>query len=162
MMDGASPSRRRFDLAGFTPYRIAVLARRLSELLGAAYADEGLTIPEWRVLAAVSQAPAIAARDVVAQTPMDKMAVSRAVAALEAKGLIARGPASDRRVAALKLTADGRDVFERVAAIALSFEDELLASLSVPERENFEMLLSRLDEITRRKVVGSREDADEP
>ncbi|MFZ5618214.1 MAG: MarR family winged helix-turn-helix transcriptional regulator, partial [Pseudomonadota bacterium] len=102
MSDDAA-AERRLDLSEFVPYRIVVLGRAMSEALGAAYAGEGLSIPEWRVLAVVSQAPTIAARDVVARTPMDKMAVSRAVASLESKGLIARSPAADRRVSALKL-----------------------------------------------------------
>jgi DNA-binding MarR family transcriptional regulator len=152
-MDGAPRSRRPFDLAGYTPYRIAVLAQRISEQLGAAYACEGLTIPEWRVLAAVSQEPAIAARDVAARTPMDKMAVSRAVASLEEKGLIGRAPATDRRVSALRLTPGGREIFERVASIALSYEDSLLASLSASERIALEKLIARLEEITGRAQV---------
>jgi len=129
--------RPRLKLAEFTPYRIVALGRRMSEELGAAYGDEGLTIPEWRVVAAVAQAPSVAARDVVAMTPMDKMAVSRAVAALEKKGIIERQRAEDRRVAALRLTAKGEIVYRRVAAIALRYEDMLLGTLSPADRRAF-------------------------
>lgn len=135
----------RLELAAFTPYRIVVVGRAMSEALGAAYAGEGLTIPEWRVLAVVSQAPSIAARDVVARTPMDKMAVSRAVASLEEKGLVARGPAADRRVSSLKLSVKGRQIFDRVAAIALGYERALLASLSAAERQLFLSVLDKLE-----------------
>lgn len=135
----------RLELAAFTPYRIVVVGRAMSEALGAAYAGEGLTIPEWRVLAVVSQAPSIAARDVVARTPMDKMAVSRAVASLEEKGLVARGPAADRRVSSLKLSVKGRQIFDRVAAIALGYERALLASLSAVERQLFLSVLDKLE-----------------
>jgi DNA-binding MarR family transcriptional regulator len=136
---------RSLDLADFTPYRIAVLAKAMSEQLGAAYESEGLTIPEWRVLAVVSQAPSVAARDVVARTPMDKMAVSRAVASLEAKGLIVRGPAADRRVSALALSDNGRAVFNRVSSIALDYEAALFGGLAPGERRAFYACLAKLE-----------------
>lgn len=137
--------RTTLDLANFTPYRIAVLGRAMSEQLGAAYESEGLTIPEWRVLAVISQAPSVAARDVVARTPMDKMAVSRAVASLEEKGLIARSPAADRRVSALELSGEGRAVFKRVSAIALDYEAALFSGLAPADRRAFYDCLAKLE-----------------
>lgn len=129
--------RPRLKLSEFTPYRIVVLGRRLSEELGGAYRNEGVSIPEWRVLAAVAQAPSVAARDVAAMTPMDKMAVSRAVIALEKKGLIERRRAGDRRVSVLRLTAAGEIVYQKVADIALRYENELLARLQPADKKAF-------------------------
>jgi DNA-binding MarR family transcriptional regulator len=137
--------RPRLKLTEFTPYRIVALGRRMSEELGQAYRNEGISIPEWRVIAAVAQAPSVAARDVVAMTPMDKMAVSRAVGSLEVKGLIERQPAEDRRVAALQLTARGEFVYQRVAAIALRYEDQLLRRLPPDDRRAFLEGLSALE-----------------
>ena len=142
-------NRSRLKLAEFTPYRIVALGRRMSEELGEAYRSEGLSIPEWRVIAAVAQAPSVAARDVVAMTPMDKMAVSRAVSSLESKCLIERQKAEDRRVAALRLTAKGEIVYQRVAAIALLYEDELLRRLPSSEREAFLNGLSAIEAASR-------------
>ena len=141
--------RPRLKLAEFTPYRIVALGRRMSEELGAAYRNEGLSIPEWRVIAAVAQAPLVAARDVVAMTPMDKMAVSRAVTSLESRGLIERQTADDRRVSALRLTAKGEIVYQRVAAIALRYEDELLRCLPSADRDAFLKGLSAIEATSR-------------
>lgn len=146
-MSEAAPHRKALTLAHFTPYRIVVLGQRMSEQLGAAYRDEGLTIPEWRVLAAISEAPDVAARDVASMTPMDKMAVSRAVASLVGKGLILRVRTKDRRVASLRLTAKGESVYEKVAAIALDYEEKLLRRLAPAERRAFLEGLSRLETI---------------
>lgn len=133
-------------LADFLPYRIVALGHLISRRLSAAYEAENLTIPEWRVLAVISQADAMAARDVVALTPMDKMAVSRAVASLEAKGLVLRqADARDRRVYALVLSQEGRAMFDRVARLARAYEDRLLAVLSVEDRAAFNAALSRLE-----------------
>ncbi len=150
-----------FNLELFTPYRVVVLGRRMSESLSSAYADQGLSIPEWRVLAVVSQASlqndggdadktgGMAARDVVSKTPMDKMAVSRATVSLEQKGLIKRhvSPA-DRRVQCLKLTPLGCDVFQRAAEAALAYEAKLLSRLSVSDRNQLAALLSKVEAIT--------------
>ncbi|OFX02875.1 MAG: hypothetical protein A3E78_02660 [Alphaproteobacteria bacterium RIFCSPHIGHO2_12_FULL_63_12] len=141
------------DLSVFTPYRIAFLGRMMSEQLGAAYSSEDLTIPEWRVLAVISQQEAVAARDVVARTPMDKMAVSRAVASLESKQLILREPTDDRRVSALRLSPKGKSVVERVSAIALEYEKALLDAMPEAERAAFFAGLARLE-----SAVGSDRD----
>jgi DNA-binding MarR family transcriptional regulator len=146
-MDAPPQARPPLTLTAFTPYRIVALARRLSEELGKAYRHEGLTIPEWRVLAVVAQEPVTAARDVARLTPMDKMAVSRAVAALEEKGHILRERSDDRRVSSLRLTAAGEIVYQRVAAIALGYEERLLRRLSAADRRAFLSGLAALEAI---------------
>ncbi|MBB5518727.1 MarR family winged helix-turn-helix transcriptional regulator [Amphiplicatus metriothermophilus] len=149
-------------LAAFLPYRIVALGHALSRRLGRAYADENLAIPEWRVLAVVSQAAAMAARDVAAMTPMDKMAVSRAVASLEEKGLVLRKPdPNDRRVSMLYLSAKGRALFARVARLALDFEARLMEALDEDEARTFRAALDKLDARARQLAAdGVSEPAD--
>lgn len=138
--------KRDFVLDEFAPYRIVALGHAISGRLAQAYRDENLTIPEWRVLAVISQAREVAARDVVSRTPMDKMTVSRAVASLEAKGFVARAVSeTDRRVSMLSLSKEGRTLFDRVAALALDFEDELMATLEPEEAAAFRMVLEKLE-----------------
>lgn len=151
--DAASAPERALILGRFAPYRIVALGHAISGRLARAYAGENLTIPEWRVLAVVAQADALAARDVVGKTPMDKMTVSRAVASLEGKGVIVRLQSeADRRVNMLSLSKSGRALFDRVAVLALGFEDELLAGLSADERAAFDQLLTKLE--ARVQTVG--------
>lgn len=135
-----------FVLSEFIPYRLVALGHRVSRALSAVYEDEGLSIPEWRVLAVVGQAPAVAARDVVARTPMDKMAVSRAVASLVKKNLVMRETgARDRRVQYLRLSPEGRAVFARVARRARAFERRLVERFRPDELAAFERALQRLE-----------------
>ncbi len=144
---------QRFVLSKFTPYRIVALGDKFAHALSDEYARDGITIAEWRVLAVVGgggqgQPPCggIAARDVVSQTPMDKMAVSRAIATLEAKTLIERSAdPKDRRISRITLTGEGRNIFEKVVAIALRFEERLLAGLSEHERRLFLELFDRVE-----------------
>lgn len=144
----APPGKKRgFVLEHFAPYRIVALGHAISDRLSRVYADENITVPEWRVLAVISQAESLAARDVVRRTPMDKMMVSRAVASLEDKNLVSRAPdENDRRVNMLSLSVSGRALFDRIAALALKFEDELVSALSPDERAAFEMALLKLEE----------------
>lgn len=142
----ARSGRRALVLERFVPYRIVALGHAFSRRLSTAYADENVTITEWRVLAVISQADRIAARDVVRRTPMDKMAVSRAVASLEEKGLVLRATdPDDRRVNALSLSPTGRAVFNRIAALALDYEDALLATLAPEEAAAFRSILEKLE-----------------
>ncbi|WP_425407988.1 MarR family winged helix-turn-helix transcriptional regulator [Hyphococcus sp.] len=138
---------RELVLENFAPYRIVALGHAISGRLARAYADENITIPEWRVLAVVAQAERLAARDVVKRTPMDKMTVSRAVASLEAKSFVIRAVSdTDRRVSMLSLSPNGRALFDRIAALALEFEDALMASLEPEEAALFHLVLQKLEE----------------
>lgn len=133
-------------LSEFLPYRVVVLGDVISRRLARAYAGENITIPEWRVLAVVSQAEAMAARDVVTRTPLDKMAVSRAVASLEEKGLVERAAdPHDRRVSTLRLSPEGRRLFARVASLALDYERRLMEGLAPEERCAFLAILEKLE-----------------
>lgn len=142
----AALKRRHLILENFVPYRIVALGHGISGRLARVYENENITIPEWRVLAVISQAERVAARDVTRMTPMDKMAVSRAVASLETKGFVLRETDSaDRRVNTLSLSSSGRALFERIEALALEVEDDLLRVLTPEERRIFDTALAKLE-----------------
>jgi DNA-binding MarR family transcriptional regulator len=134
-----------FDLDAFVPYQLVRLASILSRDLAALYgARHGLTIPEWRVLAHLSQADAVSVRDIHARVDLDKPAVSRAARRLADAGLVSRSETKDRRLVALSLTAEGRALMAELAPLALSREGAALAPLSPEERAAFRHLLARL------------------
>lgn len=142
--------RRKLVLEEFAPYRIVALSHAVSGWLARAYRDENITIPEWRVLAVIGEAEKVAARDVVKRTPMDKMTVSRAVASLEHKGFVIRATdEGDRRVSSLRLSVEGRRLFDRIAALALAYEENLLEALTADEVETFLAVLTKLEARTR-------------
>ena len=141
------PAARRMRLAEFIPYRVVTLGHRMSGALSSVYRDEGISVPEWRVLAVVGQEDEMAARDVAALTPMDKMAVSRAIASLEEKRLVVRRlDARDRRVYSLRLSEEGRALYDRAMGLAVAFEGRLLGALDPRELAAFRATLSRLEE----------------
>jgi DNA-binding MarR family transcriptional regulator len=147
------------SLDRFVPYRLSVLANTVSAALSGAYARRfGLTVPEWRVVAVLARSPGLSAAEVAARTAMDKVAVSRAVAALARGGRVRRAQAAhDRRRSVLTLTARGRAVYRRIVPLALAYERSLLEALSAREQAQFGELLARLLDRSRR--LGPARDA---
>lgn len=120
-----------FALDDFLPYRVNVLAGRLSREFATRYRERfGITIPEWRVVAHLSQSGAVSVREIHTRVDMDKSKVSRAAARLEAAGYVEKrvNPA-DRRLVELTLTDKGREMMAELAGVARAYQAELIARL---------------------------------
>ena len=133
-------------LRHFLPYRLSLASNAVSDRVAHVYqARFGLKIPEWRVIAVVAEQASATQAALVAATQMDKMTISRAVAALVERGLLARARASDRRTLELALTAEGEALYAEIAPLALGIEAELLEGFSPAERTQLMALLERLE-----------------
>lgn len=145
--DALRTARRALDLAHFLPYRLSVLANRVSNAIARTYYERfDLTIPEWRVIAILGGTTGLSAGEVAERTAMDKVQVSRAIARLTARKRIQRAAdVSDARISRLSLTAKGRAIYEDVAPLALSLEEKLLEALSAEERATFDKIMTKLN-----------------
>jgi DNA-binding MarR family transcriptional regulator len=134
-------------LEKFLPYRLSVVTNRISGALSRHYADRfGIGIPEWRVIANLGRMPGLTANDVVERSAMDKVTVSRAVAALEQKGLLERArDTDDKRKSRLTLSARGEQVYGEIAPLALGFERDLLTALSPDEAAQLDRIIDKLN-----------------
>ena len=134
------------ELENFLPYRLSVLAQLVSESLHDLYAEPfGLSVTQWRVMAALGRFAPLTASEVGQRIVMDKVAVSRAVAGLMKRGLVERATdRSDRRRASLRLSARGRAMHARIVPLALGYEERLYKILGGDERRAFDALLDRL------------------
>ncbi len=132
-------------LETFLPYRLSVLANRLSRALSREYAQAfGLTTPEWRVMAVLGADRARSAEEVSRATAMDKVAVSRAVARLTARRLVRRRrDARDRRRLVLTLSKEGRRIYAEIVPLARAFESRLAGGV----RGGRDRLMKVLDEL---------------
>jgi DNA-binding MarR family transcriptional regulator len=137
---------RALELENFLPYRLSVLAQVVSESLHDLYAGPfGLTVTQWRVMAALGRFAPLTASAVGQRIVMDKVAVSRAVAGLMKRGLVERATdLDDRRRASLRLSALGLAMHARIVPLALEYEESLYAALSPEERRRFDGLSDRL------------------
>jgi DNA-binding MarR family transcriptional regulator len=136
------------ELERFLPYRLNVVAESVSRALSRLYAERyGIGVPEWRVMATLGEYERMTAKQVGAHSRMHKTKVSRAVAALESKGLIEREPnEEDMREAFLALTGRGLRVYQDLAPRALAFEGALDKTLGSGERAHLDAILRRLEE----------------
>ena len=128
-----------FILDDFLPYQLAVLANRVSEGFSKRYRDKfGITIPEWRVVAHLSQAEKVSIREIYQRVEMDKSKASRAAARLVEAGYVRKKVNSeDRRLIKLSLTQKGRDMIAEINPMGTSFQDEVLSSLTPEQRQAF-------------------------
>lgn len=140
------PPPPRLQLDRFVPYRLSVLSNLVSSAIAGAYAERfALTIPEWRVIAALGEQPGMSAADVAARTAMDKVAVSRAVAALlRARRIVRTQSKHDRRRSVLRLSRAGATLYAQVTPDVLEYEAALLATLERGERQALDRLLGKL------------------
>jgi DNA-binding MarR family transcriptional regulator len=138
-------------LEEFLPYRLNVLAGLTSSALAQIYADRfGLSIPAWRVIVTLGQYECRTARDMAPDGVMHKSTVSRAVAALEKRGLVKRRPnLDDRREEWLALTPQGRVIYEAVAPEALAVGERLLSVLTPQEQKTLSTLIDKLTQQAR-------------
>jgi DNA-binding MarR family transcriptional regulator len=118
------------DLSQFLPYRLSVLANKVSAQLATIYAERfDISIPEWRVIAVLGQFDGVSADFVGGKTEMDRVTVSRAVAKLLKKRYIKRRfQASDRRCSVLGLAAAGKQVYADIVPLARRYEEGLIAA----------------------------------
>jgi DNA-binding MarR family transcriptional regulator len=136
------------DLDDFLPYRLNVLAKRVSRELARRYeAQFGISIPEWRVMAILGREQPLSSNDIVERSAMDKAKVSRAVTALVEAGWLSRDThPSDQRLLRLSFTPAGRALYERIAPLALEWQRRWLSCLNEGELEQFKDLSAKLEE----------------
>ena len=135
-----------FDLEHFLPYLLNQAAEATSRSFQASYkAAYGMTRTQWRVLANLGKFGSMTARDICAISHTEKTKVSRAVAALEADGLLARmTSAQDRRAEILTLTARGREVFADLGQRGIDYDTALRARIGAGTAAQLDDLLRRI------------------
>ncbi len=96
-------------------------------------------------MAILGRFPNLSAADLVEQTAMDKVAISRAVSILIKNDYITRSEdLADRRRQVLNLSELGRDVYERIVPLAQQYENDLMGSLSTDERRQLDSIIEKL------------------
>ena len=135
-------------LEEFLPYRLNVVASLTSQALSRVYAERyGIGVTEWRVLVTLGQYGVMTGKQIGAHSHMHKTKVSRAVAELETRKLVARkANRADKREAFLSLTGAGREIYEDLAPSALDFAQRLAEVIEPADRAAFDRALKRLSE----------------
>ena len=134
------------DLDRYVPALITFIGNKLSRTATVIYQKRfGVNITEWRILSLLAIEPGIPAARICHVIGFDKGPVSRTLAAMEERGLVAiKADREDGRTYSISLTAKGAATHDKVIAVALERERRLLSCLSKGERETLITLLRRV------------------
>jgi DNA-binding MarR family transcriptional regulator len=149
---GATP----LKLDQFLPYRLNVCSALVTQALSRIYAGRyKIGVPEWRVLVTLGEFEIMTAKAIGAHSHMHKTKVSRAVATLERRKLVARrANRDDLREAFLSLTPAGREMYDELAPAALEFVRQLMEAVDPADRAAIDRVLTRLIERSKQLSVG--------
>ncbi len=143
-------------LDGFLPYRLNVCSSLVTQALSRIYAGRyKIGVPEWRVLVTLGEFGMMTAKTIGNHSHMHKTKVSRAVAQLERRKLVARkANRADMRETFLSLTPAGRAVYEELAPAALDFVHQLMETVDPADRAALDRVLGKLIERSKQLSVG--------
>ena len=104
-----------------------------------------LSLNEWRVMIVLASHPGSAAHEIADVTGLDKMSVSRAIAALGRHDRISRRPdPQDARRTLLELNAAGRRIYQAIGISGREREAQLFAGIGADDKAELERLIDRL------------------
>ena len=151
-----------YRLSNSFPYLLNRVGVRMGELFSRRIASFGVTLPMYRVLAALWEKEDQRLSDLAAVTTAEISTLSRLVGEMKRKGLVTRSRLEDNgRTVAINLTSKGRSLVEELMPIAVHFEDvavsnysdEEISRLKIVFREIYESLGSIEPEIEATKVL---------
>ena len=116
------------------PYLLNRVGVRMGELFSRRIAGYDVTLPMYRVMAALWETPDQRLGDLAAMTSIEVSTLSRLVGTMKRKGLVSRTRLKDNaRTVAINLTAKGKTLVEELIPIAMHFEDVAVRSFSAKE-----------------------------
>ena len=105
----------------------------------------GIPRREWRLLAVLGEAGELQPSELAVRAELDRARTSRALTALQVKGLVARQVvASDRRLARVVLTERGRALHARMLPRVAAINGAILGALSDGDAAQLDRLLDAL------------------
>lgn len=111
----------------------------------------GITRREWRLIAVLAEEGAMSPSELAERAHLERARVSALITALADKKLLRRVPVpGDARRAEVLLTEAGKGLYDELLPQSVHFQQEVLAVLSAPERQQFESALQKLTEAAER------------
>ncbi|KMO33464.1 MarR family transcriptional regulator [Methylobacterium variabile] len=142
---GAAPGPR-LDLERYVPALLTFVANKLSHSASATYQRRfGVNVTEWRIMSLLAIEPGIPAARICQVIGFDKGPVSRTLASMERRDLVAVGEdPDDARRRLIRLTGKGETLHDEIIVVALERERRLTACLTPEQRDTLIDLLNRL------------------
>lgn len=111
----------------------------------------GITRREWRLVAVLAEEGAVSPSELAQRVHLERARVSALITGLAEKKLLQRvAVPGDARRAVVTLTEQGKALYDDLLPQSVRFQQEVLAALSPPEREAFELALQKLTDAAER------------
>lgn len=135
-----------FDLTKYLPYLVNRSGVRIATAFGEVLRGHAITLPMWRVLAALDHADGQRISDLAALTSIDVSTLSRILDAMQEKGLIERrrGNGGDARVVTVHETEAGHALTAKIIPHARHYEDVALRGFTAEEEQALKAMLVRV------------------
>ena len=148
-IDKAAPGRDEVSaLEAHLGYWLRFVSNHVSHAFKVKVEALGVTVAEWVILRALFGEEAIKPGELAASVGLTRGAISKLLDRLRAKGLVVvRGDTVDRRAQRVTLSASGRRLVPKLAALADENDAEAFGFLSAEQRAT---LLSTLEQVVDR------------
>jgi MarR family transcriptional regulator, transcriptional regulator for hemolysin len=108
-------------------------------------AEAGASFATWTVLAALKAKGRVIQRTLARYLGIEGPTLSRHLEAMERRGLITRDRAgADRRAASVEMTAEGDELYARIATVAVASQEHMLQNLTDADVAQLHELLNRI------------------
>jgi len=132
---------------------VNLTARPFNEGIGRRH---DLSLSDWRVMMVLGSHPGTTASEVCQRSGMDKMSVSRAIAALARRRRVTRKPdPADGRRTLVWLSSAGQRVFEELSVSARERERQVFRGVGAQEQARLGETLDRLIDALRAADAGA-------
>jgi len=137
------------DLERAIPYLLARAGARMGQAFSKELKPFQLNLTEWRVCVALQHKPHQRLSELASHTSTEPSTLSRVIDGLLQRGLLVRDRSDeDARALALNLTAQGRDLTQRIIPLAQLYERVSLAGLTAAQADALrDMLRSIYDNL---------------
>lgn len=133
------------ELTNHTGFWMRIVSNHVSQSFARRVEDSGVTVAEWVVLRKMFDADTTSPSALADETGLTRGAVSKLLDRLVTKKLAHRAEAAhDRRYQNVGLTAAGRAMVPRLAALADKNDEEFFSPLSASERDRLLETLKKL------------------
>ncbi|MGY8523834.1 MarR family winged helix-turn-helix transcriptional regulator [Paracidovorax citrulli] len=131
---------------GYLPYLLARASHQISGEFHRKVEAAGLSVPEWRVLATLSDREACTVGTLADITLTKQPTLTKLIDRMQADGLVVRlrGGAPDRRHALVSITESGRQRAQPLLQQAAAHEAQVLAAFGAADSERLKQTLRRL------------------
>lgn len=134
-----------YQLTTSMPYLLARLGVRMGSLFSQRLAAYDLTLPMYRVLAALSEKPGQKLGDLSAMTTVELSTMSRLIGTMVTRGLVSRQrPAGNERTVQIDLTDHGAEMAALLRAEAEHYEEVAVSTLKPTEIDRLKRTLTQM------------------